>query len=54
MTLEDIYFECEQKGITVDYFKTDKAKAFSFPYDNLLKNTGKLQDPMSVLRFTNQ
>ena len=34
MTLEDIYFECEQKGITVDYFKTDKAKAFSFPYEN--------------------
>lgn len=22
------------KGITVDYFKTDKAKAFSFPYEN--------------------
>lgn len=30
MTLEDIYFECEQKGITVDYFKTDKEKHFLF------------------------
>ncbi len=34
MTLKDVYGECEKDGVTVDCYKTEHAKAFSFPYDN--------------------